>query len=422
MHKAEETTDENKSMNRRGFLGSGAAAIASAAFLAAAARAQSRSNIHAAQNDHSTSKLSAVNQDIANASPDSENPPDTDHGDVPTFWYSFDLAHRRVQEGGWTSQVTQRDLPSSKEIAGVKMRLTAGSYRELHWHTADEWAYITAGSVRITILTPDGGIFIDDVPEGDIWFFPAGFPHSIQGLGPDGGEFLLVFDNGMFSEYETFLLSDWVAHTPQPSLSKDLHLSSDSVAKMPKEELYIFPGTVPGLLEQDRAAVGGQAVATKIPYTYHLSDIKPTHSSAAGSVYVVDSTNFLASTQIAAAVVTVKPGAMREMHWHPNGSEWQYYVKGSASMTIFDAAGKARTMSFKQNDVGLVPAVAGHLVKNTGDTDLVFLEIFKADRFMDISLNNWIRRVPPLMAREHLHLTDAELRSIPVEKQVLVGK
>lgn len=139
-------------------------------------------------------------------------------------------------------------------------------------------------------------------------------------------------------------------------------------------------------------------------------------------MHVVDSSNFLASTNIAAAVVKIKPGGMREMHWHPNGSEWQYYVKGSASMTVFEAAGKARTISFKQNDVGFVPSVAGHVVRNTGNDDLVFLELFRSNRFVDFSLNNWMRRLPSLMVKEHLNISDADIKKIPVERQVILGK
>jgi oxalate decarboxylase/phosphoglucose isomerase-like protein (cupin superfamily) len=69
----------------------------------------------------------------------------------------------------------------------------------LHWHTADEWAIMLAGNARASVLNPDGTIFLDDVAKSDLWYFPAGYPHSIQGLGPDGCEFLLVFDEGMFS-------------------------------------------------------------------------------------------------------------------------------------------------------------------------------------------------------------------------------
>src|SRR5664279_2235212 len=140
------------------------------------------------------------NRPLRRENQNSNTPPPTDHGDLGPIWYSFDLAHKRIQPGGWTHQVTQRELPPSTDLTGVNMRLTAGSFRELHWHTADEWAYMLYGNARVTVLNPDGTIFIDDVSEGDIWYFPAGFPHSIQGLGPDGCEFLLVFDQGMFSE------------------------------------------------------------------------------------------------------------------------------------------------------------------------------------------------------------------------------
>jgi oxalate decarboxylase len=41
-----------------------------------------------------------------------------------------------------------------------------------------------------------------------------------------------------------------------------------------------------------------------------------------GWVRITDSTNFPAATTIAAALVNIEPGAMRELHWHPttNGS------------------------------------------------------------------------------------------------------
>jgi len=74
------------------------------------------------------------------------------------------------------------------------MRLTAGSYRELHWHTADEWAFMAYGNARVREPNPDETMFIDDVGKGDLWFFPAGFPHLIQGLEADGCQFLLVFN------------------------------------------------------------------------------------------------------------------------------------------------------------------------------------------------------------------------------------
>ena len=128
----------------------------------------------------------------------------------------------RQETGGWTRQVTQRELGVSSDIAGVNMRLNAGGARELHWHKAAEWAYMLYGSARITAIDPEDHNFVDDVGVGDLWYFASGVPNSIQGLSPDGCEFLLVFDDGDFDEDNTFLLSDWFKHTPDEVLSKTL--------------------------------------------------------------------------------------------------------------------------------------------------------------------------------------------------------
>jgi oxalate decarboxylase family bicupin protein len=93
------------------------------------------------------------------------------------------------------------------------MRLEEGVIRELHWHQEAEWAYVLAGRVRITALDYEGGNFIDDLEVGDLWYFPSGVPHSLQGLSPNGTEFLLIFDDGSFSEESTFILTDWLGES-----------------------------------------------------------------------------------------------------------------------------------------------------------------------------------------------------------------
>jgi len=207
-------SDQKDLMSRRSLLGAAAAALSAGAVMGPLGLAQNRTAIQNGERDHSASNPGPINKAIAGENPNSEVPPVTDKGVLAPFWYSFDLAHRRIQEGGWTRQVTSAELPTSLDLAGVNMRLTAGSYRELHWHTANEWAYMLYGNARVTVMNPDGTIFIDDVSDGDLWYFPSGYPHSIQGLGPDGCEFLLVFDEGTFSEYTTFLISGSLTRRP----------------------------------------------------------------------------------------------------------------------------------------------------------------------------------------------------------------
>jgi oxalate decarboxylase len=414
-------TDFPEQPSRRTFLGVGSAALAAATFAGITANAQERDDTRKAERDHSSSDPGQENKVLLAENPNSNTPPPTDHGDVGPIWYSFDLAHKRVEEGGWTHQVTQRELPSSKDITGVNMRLTAGSFRELHWHTADEWAIMLYGNARVTVMNPDGTMFIDDVSQGNLWYFPAGYPHSIQGLAPDGCEFLLVFDQGMFSEDNTFLISEWVAHTPAEVLTKNSNLDKADIAKLPRTELYIFPAALPLSLQADEEAIRTTSAPSAIRYTFKMTAMAPTKKTAGGEVRVVDSTNFPASKNVASALVTVHPGGMREMHWHPNASEWQFYIAGKARMTVFMPPGNARTMDFNANDVGFIPPVAGHYIENTGDTDLVFLEMFKADQYIDISMNNWIRSLPPEIVTSHLNIDDATIRKIPAKNQGVIA-
>ena len=337
-------------------------------------------------------------------------PPETDHGSVPNLKFSFSDAHNRLEAGGWAREVTERELPIAKQLAGVNMRLKAGAVRELHWHQPGEWSYMLYGHARITAIDLEGRQFVDDVSEGDLWFFPPGIPHSIQGLGPDGCEFLLVFDEGGFSEDSTFLITDWLAHTPKSILAKNFGWPESAFAELPKKELYIFQGQTPGPLGEDRTA---QQVP--LSFSYRLLAQEPTLAPG-GAVRIADGSNFLINQSIASALVEVEPGGVRELHWHSNNDEWQYYIEGEARMTVFASGGKARTFDYRAGDVGYVPFAMGHYIENTGTTRLRFLEVFKSARFQDMSLKQWMALAPTELVRQHLHLDRGLLASVPAEK------
>ena len=156
-----------------------------------------------AKNRESVTDPGPQNPALATQFPAAQSPPPTDVGDLPQFWASFNNAPRRIQNGGWARQVTQADFAISETISGINMRLAAGGIRELHWHLAAEWAYMTYGKCRVTVLDDKGHAYVSDVNEGDLWYFPAGFPHSLQGLAPDGCEFIICFDDGKASEFNT---------------------------------------------------------------------------------------------------------------------------------------------------------------------------------------------------------------------------
>ncbi len=343
-------------------------------------------------------------------------PPVTDHGSVPNLKFSFSDTHNRVHEGGWAREVTQRELPVATTLAGVTMRLTRGGVRELHWHKASEWAYMLYGRARITAVDQEGRNFVDDVSVGDLWFFPAGIPHSIQGLEEDGAEFLLVFDDGDFSENETFSIADWFAHAPRDVLAKNFGVSEADLAGIPSSERYIFQGTVPGPLEADRVVSPKGEVPSA--FSYRLLAQSPIRTPG-GGVRIADATNFPITTT-ACALVEIEPGGLRELHWHTTTDEWQYYIEGKGRMTVFANSGRARTFDYQAGDVGYVPFAMGHYIENTGEGPLRFLELFKHSRFADISLNQWIALTPPQLVRDHLHLPERVVARLRQEKWPVV--
>jgi len=354
-----------------------------------------------------------------------ENPnllasPSTDAGTIPNLKFSFSAARNRLAPGGWAREVTVRELPVATTLAGVNMRLQAGGIRELHWHKEAEWGYMLAGQARITVVDPQGRNFIDDVGVGGLWNFPAGIPHSIQGL-DEGCEFLLVFDDGNFSENETFLVSDWFAHTPPEVLAKNFGAPEAAFANIPKDvehTRWILAAAPPGPMSND--AVQSPQGRTPISYSYRLSEQPPT-KVAGGQVRVVDSANFPAASTIAAALVEIEPGALRELHWHPNNDEWQYFLSGRGRMTVFASGGKARTFDYQAGDVGYVPFAMGHYVENTGDETLRFLELFRSPRFVDMSLNQWLALSPPRMVQATLNLDDATMAALRKDKPIIVS-
>jgi oxalate decarboxylase len=369
--------------------------------------------------DLGASILGPRNVPLERENPDQLASPYTDSGTIPNLKFSFAAARNRLLEGGWAREVTVRELPVATELAGVNMRLKPGGIREMHWHKEAEWAYMLAGRARITAVDEQGRTFIDDVGVGDLWNFPSVIPHSIQGL-EDGCEFLLVFGNGNFSENETFLITDLFTHIPREVLAKNFGVAETAFANLPADiehERYIFPGKVPGPIASDTV----QSAAGVVPHTFsHRMMAQKPIVADGGWVRITDSTNFPAATTIAAALVNVEPGAMRELHWHLN-DEWQYYISGRARMTVFASGGKARTFDYQAGDVGYVPFSMAHYVENLGDEPLLFLEMFRSPRFMDVSLSQWMGLTPPELVQAHLNLDRETMAALRKDKPIIVA-
>jgi oxalate decarboxylase/phosphoglucose isomerase-like protein (cupin superfamily) len=120
------------------------------------------------------------------------------------------------------------------------------------------------------------------------------------------------------------------------------------------------------------------------------------------------------------ALVTLRPGALREMHWHPNADEWQYYIKGKARIGVFNTGPNVLTMDFNAGDIGYVKRNYGHYAQNVGDTDMQFIAVFRASRYEEISLSDWLTHTPPALVAQHLNVDEAVINAWPSDTPVAV--
>lgn len=337
------------------------------------------------------------------------------------FKYELEKQAPRLGPGGITRGASVKEFPASIGIAGVSMRVEAGGMRELHWHAnAAEWGYVVSGSCRTTLLRPDGSWAIDTFYPGDTWYFPRGWGHSIQGLGPDECHFILMFDNGNFSEDHTFSITDWLASTPAKVVAQSLGISLDEVGQLPKGEAYFAKGAVPN----DESFISTERKESELitVHRYPLMAQEPRRVPGGGTQRTVTVEEFPIAETMACSVLEIEPNAMRELHWHPNADEWQYYLEGDAEMGVFLAEGQSVIDQYTAGDIGYVPMGAGHYIKNTGTGVLRVLIGFNQPHYESNDLSNWLSTNPADVLITNLGLPPEIVAKLPNRGHFFVPK
>jgi oxalate decarboxylase len=313
--------------------------------------------------------------------------------ELPTFKFALEKSKGRALGKNTAKEASVVQLPISKGIAGVSMGLEPGGMRELHWHaTAAEWAFVDKGRVRTTVFAPGGYAETNDFEAGDIWYFPRGHSHMLECLGNEPCHFVLIFDNGYFSEFGTFSISDWIGHTPKPLLAKNFGVPEATFDGFPREEVYFAQGAVP---PEKPAATLGQFKLPPLTHKYRLLASPPRVSNKGGRLWLADSSSFPISTTIAGGILELEPGGLRGLHWHPTADEWQYVYEGTISVTLFGANGRYRIETLDKGDVGYIPQGYGHCIENAGDKPCRVLIGFNAGVYQDIDLSEWMAGNPP---------------------------
>jgi oxalate decarboxylase len=312
--------------------------------------------------------------------------------ELPTFKFALEKSKAKVVGMNSASEATVEQLPISKGIAGVTMRLAPGGMRELHWHaTAAEWAFVNEGRVRTTVIQPNGESETNDFEPGDVWYFPRGHAHMLECLGNKPCHFILIFDNGYFSEFGTFSITDWISVTPKPLVAKNLGIPESALDGFPKKEVYFAQGAVPPEKQSTPLQGWNQSPVT---HKFKLLEQQPHRIYEGGREWRVDSTNFPISTTVTGIILELESGALRELHWHPSADEWHYVLEGKISVTMFGSGGRYRIETLEKGDVGYIPQGYGHSIENVGDGKCRILIGFNSGVYETIDLSQWIAGNP----------------------------
>ncbi|KAJ7108663.1 RmlC-like cupin domain-containing protein [Mycena epipterygia] len=315
---------------------------------------------------------------VALQNADALAPPTTDSGQVFNMKWSFSLSPNRL--------ANVSSLLGATDIAGINMRLEPGAIRELHWYNTAEaivpyqWAYVLKDDVRITTVTPEGQVYIGDVTEGDIWYFAAGNPHSIQAKNTTDR-----IPPRSFAEDNTFLLTDWLAHVPKEVLAFNFGQNLNVFDHIPEKQFYIFPCLPPVLFRTPSPTAAGRrgigyGGPQQHPQSVHVRALKGGRHQDPRRI---DQGLF------SAIEATVEVGGMRS--WYPTEPEWNFFISGQARVTVFAASSKARTYDFQAGDVGYVPPSFG--------------------LFKEISLTQWLALTPPELVKAHLGFSEETIMS-----------
>jgi oxalate decarboxylase len=371
-----------------------------------------------------TAGLAGMSAVAAGATLDLGQKPDPllDGDELPTFKFELEKSEGKVIAGNSAREATVKQLPISKGIAGVSMRLEPGGMRELHWHAlAAEWAFVIEGNCRTTVIDPDGGSETNDFEPGDIWYFPRGHGHSVHCLGDRPCHFILVFDNGYFSEFGTFSVTDWIGHSPPSLLAKNLGLPESAFAKFPRDEVYFARGPIPPatITPDHRNALHSPPDTHK----FRMLAQAPRTVQPGGREWRVGQERFPISKTITGVILDLDPGGLRELHWHPNADEWQYVISGQVRETLFGSHGRYRIETLDKGDVGYVPTGYGHSLENTSDASPARVLIaFNTGHHEAIELSMWLAGNPDYLLEANFGIPSSWVAQLPNRKLFFTPK
>jgi len=181
---------------------------------------------------------------------------------------------------------------------------------------------------------------------------------------------------------------------------------------LPKKEVYILPGKIPASSEYRSSDLQPSQSAHK----YRLAEQRAIEFPG-GRDRIVTVKEFPINDTLTSVLQEIYPGGLRELHWHPNADEWQFYLSGRSRVTVFGAHGRARTEEFGPGQVCFIQQGFGHYVEQVGNEPTKLVILFNSPVFEEISISKWLSANPTSLIADNFGISNVEVARLP--KKVL---
>ncbi len=138
-----------------------------------------------------------------------------------------------------------------------------------------------------------------------------------------------------------------------------------------------------------------------------------------GLLFRASKANFEPLKGLAVQGLTMKPGAIREPHSHPNAEQLDYCIGGEARVGIVEPGGGTQSLDLKKGHISFVPQGHVHWIENTGSTDLRFLVVLSDEEPETLELSETLAGIPDSVLATTVNLSAGDLEGLPQEAVVL---
>jgi len=158
---------------------------------------------------------------------------------------------------------------------------------------------------------------------------------------------------------------------------------------------------------------------SKYTHKFDLKKLAPTVANAGGAIAICNEDNFpvVAGHGAAVFLLTLKPGSLREPHWHPNCWEIDVPLAGKSELIVVDPNDTVDTVVLEPGDIGFIPQGYAHSIQNVGNDDAVIAIVFNDSKPDDIGLSTMLGGLPKSQFAQTFGVPDATMAGIPKPKK-----